>query len=195
MTDSSSPDSRTAQTTNALVTQLTTGPSMREVAAKTLRPALKALYPQLDIDPDLAIVVSPSWRVVEGQVTPGAPRYEHLSSVLALQANADTPVVYIDGEHYLTYRNTNSGPDIHLPVRIDDIARMINEFAPLLFIALQEQQLDYWNHPRPHRATLEDLCQHIARCLGLAGQRLGRTRTGHRQAGVPIPRLRTATTQ
>jgi hypothetical protein len=147
MTDSSSPDSRTAQTTNALVTQLTTGPSMREVAAKTLRPALKALYPQLDIDPDLAIVVSPSWRVVEGQVTPGAPRYEHLSSVLALQANAYTPVVYIDGEHYLTYRNTNSGPDIHLPVRIDDIARMINEFAPLLFIALQEQQLDYWNYP------------------------------------------------
>ncbi|WP_256588130.1 hypothetical protein [Pseudomonas sp. LG1D9] len=43
-----------------LLTQLTTGPSSRDVAAATLRSALKEQYPLLDIDPDLAVVVTPA---------------------------------------------------------------------------------------------------------------------------------------
>jgi len=42
---------------NALLTQLVTGPSIREVATHALQPALKALYPNLHIDPRLAMVV------------------------------------------------------------------------------------------------------------------------------------------
>ena len=130
--------------TNALITQLTTGPSISEVAATALRPALKTLYPQLDIDPDLAVVVSPLWLEVDGEIIPAQPHHESLSSALARHALAGTHALYIDGEHYLTYRS-NSRPDIHLPVRIDAISRLINELAPLLFYAYQEQQLAYWN--------------------------------------------------
>ncbi|NWD21873.1 hypothetical protein HX864_01245 [Pseudomonas yamanorum] len=131
--------------TNILLTQLTTGPSIREVAANTLRPALKELYPEQDIDPDQAIVVSPFWLIAHNtELVPGEPRVESLSGALARHALSGTPVVYLDGEHYLTYRR-NYGPDVHLPVRVDAIARLINEFAPLLFTAYQEQQLDYWN--------------------------------------------------
>jgi hypothetical protein len=127
---------------NSLLTQLTTGPSIREVAAKILRPALKELYPELDIDPDLAVVVSPVWLIVNDQVVPGLPHHESVTGALARRAVSNKPVVYIDGEHYLTDRAA-SGPDIHLPVRIDAIARLINECAPLLFIAYQEQQLEF----------------------------------------------------
>lgn len=141
------PQSSTAQTfvnTNKLLTQLTTGPSPREVASNILRPALKELYPELDIDPDLAIVVSPSWLIVDKEVVPGVPQHESLTGALARHALSGTPLRYIDGEHYLTYRAA-SGPDVHLPVRIDAIARLINDCAPLLFTAYQEQQLDFWN--------------------------------------------------
>jgi hypothetical protein len=137
---------------NSLLTQLTTGPSIREVAAKILRPALKELYPELDIDPDLAVVVSPVWLIVNDQVVPGLPHHESVTGALARRAVSNKPVVYIDGEHYLTDRAA-SGPDIHLPVRIDAIARLINECAPLLFIAYQEQQLEFWNQTDGPRGT------------------------------------------
>lgn len=137
---------------NALLTQLTTGPSIREVAAKILRPALKELYPELDIDPDLAIVVSPHWLIVNDQVVPGVPHHESLAGALARRAVSEKPVVYIDGEHYLTDRVT-IGPDIHMPVRIDAIARVINECAPLLFVAYQEQQLEFWSQANGPRGT------------------------------------------
>lgn len=137
---------------NALLTQLTTGPSIREVAAAILRPALKELYPELDLDPDLAIVVSPNWLIVGDEVIPGVPQHESLTGALARQALSNVPLVYFDGEHYLTYRTTLS-PDLHLPVRIDAIARLINACAPLLFVAYQEQQLDFWNTTENARGT------------------------------------------
>jgi hypothetical protein len=139
--------------TSLLLTQLTTGPSIREVAANTLRPALKELYPEQDIDPDQAIVVSPHWLIVDNnELVPGEPSSESLTGALAWQAVSEKPVVYIDGEHYLTYRHT-SGPDLHLPVRIDAIGRLINELAPVLFTAYQEQQLAFWNATAGPRGT------------------------------------------
>ncbi|WP_157806812.1 MULTISPECIES: hypothetical protein [unclassified Pseudomonas] len=41
-----------------LLTQLTTGPTLQEVAASTLRKALRTNTPTLEIDPDLATVVT-----------------------------------------------------------------------------------------------------------------------------------------
>ncbi len=139
-----SPSANASLNTNALVTQLTTGPSLREVAAAALQPQLRALYPQLDIDPNLAVVVSPAWQLANGHLPTGPSRLETLSGSLARHALASTQASYLDGEHYLTYRS-NERPDIHLPVRIDAIGRLINELAPMLSFAFQEQQLDYWN--------------------------------------------------
>ena len=88
--------------TYELLTQLTTGPTAREVAAATLRSALKELYPNLNIDPDLAVVVSPQWEVVSNAVERAPATVESLTSVLAHQALSSDRVTYLDGQHFLT---------------------------------------------------------------------------------------------
>ena len=124
--------------------QLTTGPTTREVAATTLRSALKELYPTLNIDPDLAVVVSPQWEVIGEAVERAPALVESLTSVLARQALSSDRVTYIDGQHFLTLQPNAAAP-VHLAVKIDAIARLINELSGLLFTAFQEQQLDFWN--------------------------------------------------
>ena len=131
-------------TTYELLTQLTTGPTTREVAANTLRSALKELYPTLNIDPDLAVVVSPQWEVIGEAVERAPALVESLTSVLARQALSSGSVTYIDGQHFLTLQPNAAAP-VHLAVKIDAIARLINELSGLLFTAFQEQQLDFWN--------------------------------------------------
>ncbi|KTC44297.1 hypothetical protein AO262_34120 [Pseudomonas fluorescens ABAC62] len=66
-------------TTYELLTQLSAGPNSREVASATLRAALKEQYPTLEIDPDLAMVVTPGWRIVDDQVQP-APLFKRPAS-------------------------------------------------------------------------------------------------------------------
>lgn len=56
-----------------VLTQLVTGPSLTEVASKALRPALKKMYPRLEIDPQLAMVVTPNWLLEADQVIPDFP--------------------------------------------------------------------------------------------------------------------------
>ncbi|WLH24181.1 hypothetical protein PSH76_30040 [Pseudomonas sp. FP215] len=131
-------------TTYELLTQLTTGPTTREVAATTLRSALKELYPTLNIDPDLAVVVSPQWEVIGEAVERAPALVESLTSVLARQALSNDRVTYIDGQHFLTLQPNAAAP-VHLAAKIDAIARLINELSGLLFTAFQEQQLDFWN--------------------------------------------------
>ena len=131
-------------TTYELLTQLTSGPTIREVAATALRSAIKALYPTLDIEPDLAMVVSPQWVVVGNDVVRAPATVESLTSVLARQALSSERVTYIDGQHFLTLQPYALIP-VHLAVKIDAIARLINELSDLLFTAFQEQQLDFWN--------------------------------------------------
>ncbi|KRP62975.1 dermonecrotic toxin domain-containing protein [Pseudomonas trivialis] len=125
-----------------LLTQLTTGPSLREVASSTLKAALHELYPNLDINPNLAIVRTPKWSVLEGELLPEKALEETLTGALTRSAMAQAPVTYLDNEHYLV---NFSGSDAHLPVKIDAIGRLINELAPLLHVAFQEQQVDFWN--------------------------------------------------
>lgn len=130
--------------TYELLTQLTSGPTSREVAAVTLRAALTALYPSLDIDPDLAMVVTPNWRIVDDRVVPAPAYATSLTSVLARQTLTPEPVIYLDGEHFLTLQ-PDAQPPVHLPVKIDAIARMLNELSELMLVAFQEQYLKYWN--------------------------------------------------
>ncbi|KAB0509207.1 dermonecrotic toxin domain-containing protein [Pseudomonas moorei] len=146
MPDTTSPSVLPGLSTDqvALLTQLVTGPSIREVATRALQPALKTLYPNLQIDPRLAMVVTPTWTLQEQRVEPGPRHFESLTDALVRHGVAGTPVVYLDGEHYLTLHPLKQTP-AQLPVSIDAIGRLLNELAPLLFVAFQEQQVDYWN--------------------------------------------------
>ncbi|WLH35630.1 hypothetical protein PSH79_27640 [Pseudomonas sp. FP2196] len=125
-----------------VVTQLVTGPSLREVASKTLQPALKTLYPTLHIDPQQAMVVTPTWVIKGEQVAPGREQIESLTDVLVRLALSGTTVTYLDGEHFLTLHPGRSA--IQLPVKIDAVGRLLNEFAPLMFVAFKEQHIAYW---------------------------------------------------
>jgi hypothetical protein len=146
MTDASSPPSVPGLPPDqeALLTQLVAGPSIREVATHALQPALKTLYPHLSIDPRLAMVVTPTWTLYEQHVVPGPRHFESLTDALVRHGVAGTPVVYLDGEHYLTQKPLEQTP-VQMPVSIDAIGQLLNELAPLLFVAFQEQQVDYWN--------------------------------------------------
>ena len=73
---------------NDLLTQLTTGPSLREVAAATLRSSLRELYPDLDIDPDLTLLVTPHWQITAEAILPGAPRFQTLTGALCRSATS-----------------------------------------------------------------------------------------------------------
>ncbi|MBV6825351.1 dermonecrotic toxin domain-containing protein [Pseudomonas sp. PD9R] len=129
-----------------VLTQLVTGPSITEVASTVLRPALKALYPDLDIDPALTLVATPSWITHGDQIAPGDNRFESLTAALVRLGLSGTTQAWIDGEHFLTLQ-PGIDPATQLPVKIEAIACLLNELAPLLFIAYQEQQVDYWNQP------------------------------------------------
>jgi hypothetical protein len=143
-TSNSTTDPGLSRDQEALLTQLVAGPSIREVATHALQPALKALYPQLQIDPRLAMVVTPTWTFHDQRVVPGPSHFESLTDALVRHGVAGTPVVYLDGEQYLTLQPQDSIPT-QFPVSIDAIARLLNELAPLLFVAFQEQQVEYWN--------------------------------------------------
>jgi hypothetical protein len=146
-----STDTQASVNPNDVLTQLVTGPSIREVATNVLRPALKKLYPDLKTDPAHMMVVTPRWMIVDDQVQPGPLRFEALTDVLVRLAISETTVTYIEGEHFLSLA---PGVDelIHLPVRIDAIGHLLNEQASVLFVAYQEQQLEYWNQVTSNRA-------------------------------------------
>lgn len=127
-----------------VVTQLVTGPSLREVASKALRPALKTLYPDIDIDPRLAMVVRPTWVIQDNEVVPGRHLIESLTDTLVRLSFSGTAVTYLDGEHYLTLQPDQPAA-IQLAVKISAVGKLLNELAPLLFIAYKEQQVEYWD--------------------------------------------------
>ena len=157
------PDTASPSAENIL-TQLVTGPSIREVAATALAPALNALYPQLKIDPTLATIVTPTWVDSGSEVVPGHSLYESLTDVLVRLGLSGSTVTLIDGEHFLTLQPGSESP-VQLPVNITAIGSLINRLAPQLFIAYQQQQLDYWNQetspstPRWHQLSqaLQDI--------------------------------------
>lgn len=144
---------------HALLTQLCVGPAFREVAGVLLRRSLQELYPDLDIDPDIAMVGTPTWHLVNNEIVAGPTQYQHLSDILARQAVLSMPTLYIEGVHYLIQQK-NTHPITHLPVNISEIANQINILAPVMLTAFQEQQVAYWNasngNDRPHWRALSD---------------------------------------
>jgi hypothetical protein len=150
-------------TPESLLTQLCLGPSFREVASVQLRSSLHKLYPALALDPDIVLVCTPAWGIVGDQVRPLEPRYQALPDILAHQAVSGAPVLYIEGEHFLTQQPV-SDPPLHLPVRIGEIAQMLNVLAPVMLSAFQEQQLNYWNRiveGQPQWRTLSSSLQAV----------------------------------
>ncbi len=127
-----------------LLAQLSVGPSFRDVAAVLLREQLRERYPTLDIDPENTLVGTPVWEIIEDQVVARPPQFQALTNVLARQAVLAVPALYIEGEHFLT-RQPVADPPVHLPVRIDEIAGLINVLAPVMISGYQDQQLAYWN--------------------------------------------------
>ncbi|HJR30184.1 MAG TPA: DUF6543 domain-containing protein, partial [Pseudomonas sp.] len=115
----------------------------------------------LSIDPRLAMVVTPTWTFHEQQVIPGPRHFESLTDALVRHGVTNTPVVYLDGEHFLTLQPQEPTP-AQLPVSIDAIGRLLNELAPLLFDAFQEQQVDYWNQfTAPSSPRWQDLSKSL----------------------------------
>lgn len=133
-----------ATLTSALITQLSTGPAFREVAAVLLREQLQERYPLLDIDPNIAMVGTPTWDIVDDQVVACPPSYQALTDILAVQAVLAVPALYIEGEHFLTQLPI-AEPPVHLQVSILDIAGMLNTLAPVMLRGYQQTQLNYWN--------------------------------------------------
>ena len=130
--------------TATLIAQMSTGPAFREVAATLLREQLQASYPTLDIDPNVTVVGTPLWDIVDDQVVPAGRHYQELTDILAVQSVLAEPTLYIEGEHFLTQLPIIE-PAVHLPVRILDIACILNTLAPVMLRGYQETQLDYWN--------------------------------------------------
>lgn len=130
--------------TATLIAQMSTGPAFREVAATLLREQLQALYPTLDIDPNLAVIGTPRWDIVEDEVVPAGCHYQVLTDILAVQSVLAVPTLYIEGEHFLTQLPLTE-PAVHLPVRILDIASILNTLAPVMLRGYQQTLVDYWN--------------------------------------------------
>ncbi|MBT2338646.1 MULTISPECIES: dermonecrotic toxin domain-containing protein [Pseudomonas] len=128
-----------------LLNQLLAGPTYPEVASILLRDGLKKLYPTLNLDPHNTVVGEPNWDIIDNEIVPRPTRYETLSEMLAGLVNEKSdPLLLIEGLHFLTQLPLTV-PEVHLPVRIDQIGRLINELVPAMLTARQEQQLAYWN--------------------------------------------------
>lgn len=147
-----------------VLSQLATGPSITEVASNVLRPVLKTLYPQLNIEPSQVTIVTPTWLIGDYGIGRGNDQFESLTDALVRLAVSGAAATYIDGEHFLTEQPGVESPP-QLPVQIETIGVELNKLAPLLFSAYQEQQVDYWNDPvsgsRPRWHQLSQTLQQL----------------------------------
>ncbi|RBL69447.1 hypothetical protein C3E98_020535 [Pseudomonas sp. MWU13-2625] len=130
----------TAPSAVDVLTQLVSGPSLTEVASGALRPALAGMDPPVTIDPALALIATPTWLVDDDGIEVGPYQIESLTDALVRLSLSGTAVTFIGGEHFLTQES-----GIQLPVKIEAIGALLNELAPLLFKAYEEQQIEYWN--------------------------------------------------
>ncbi|KAB0497832.1 dermonecrotic toxin domain-containing protein [Pseudomonas vancouverensis] len=120
------------------------GPIISEVAANMLREALKERFSTQDLDPDQTLIGTPQWQLVDGEPSAGPVQYQTLTQAVVRQFFTTTVANYLEGEHFLT-RLPLTSPVVHLNINIEDIAHLLNDYAPLLFVAFGEQQLAFWN--------------------------------------------------
>ena len=161
-TSSSTPSQQTPPDTEThkLATQLSVGPSFREAARELLRQSLLEKYPDLDIDPAMTLMGTPTWELIDDQIVPGPTRYETLSSILARQAILKVPTLCVEGNHFLTLKPLTT-PPLHLPVRIVEIANLINTLAPVVYRAFQEQLVTFWNQSNGNGPRWQTLTQSL----------------------------------
>ena len=141
-----------------VVHQTSRGPTVDEVAAQLLREALEGLYPGRDIDPDQTLIGTPQWQVIDDTLVAMPTQFESLTQALVRQFFSATTANYLEGEHFLTL-NPPASPVVHLDIGIEAIAGVLNDYAPLLFVAFGERQLAYWNatgHQAPHWLELSN---------------------------------------
>jgi hypothetical protein len=154
-----------------LVDQTSGGPTLHDAAAQLLQKALKKRFPEQDIDPDKAMLASPVWHPHGGALVTHGNHFESLTHALARLGFTKTTANYIEGEHFLTVTSHASDP-IHLPVSMDAITSLLNEHAPLLFVAFEQSQLDYWNKtvgPLPRWQILSDTLKEALDVQSVAG--------------------------
>ena len=147
-----------------VIQQISRGPTIEEVAAQLLRQALKAIYPDRDIDPDRAMIGTPQWRLVDDSLAPMPTRFESLTKTLIRQFFTSSRANYLEGEHFLTM-DPLTHPVVHLDISIEAIATLLNDHAPLLYVAFGEFQLEYWNHKGRHAVHWLELSAALRKTL------------------------------
>ncbi|MDR6914594.1 tetratricopeptide (TPR) repeat protein [Pseudomonas sp. 3296] len=128
------------------------------MASRLLRQALEQNSPELPIDPDNAYVGTPQWLIVDDHVEAGQTEFESLTLALMRQGLYGTTANYLEGEHFLTLEPDSNNP-VHLAVCIEDIAKILNHSASILFVEAQARQLAFWNakgHAIPRWQELSD---------------------------------------
>jgi len=151
-------DSAPLLETSDLVSLTSHGPTLSNVASHLLRQAMEAAWPELQIDPENAFVGTPRWLMVDDHVEAGPTGFESLTLALMRQGLYGTTANYLEGEHFLTLEPDSKNP-VHLAVCIEDIAKMLNDLATILFIESQARQLEFWNakgHAIPRWQELSD---------------------------------------
>jgi hypothetical protein len=137
-------DSTPLVETSDLVSLTSHGPALSEVASHLLRRTLEKSWPELQIDPDKAFVATPQWLIVDDHIEAGPTEFESLTLALMRQGLYGTVANYLEGEHFLTLEPDSKNP-VHLAVSIEDIAKMLNDSASILFVEAQVRQLEFWN--------------------------------------------------
>lgn len=131
-------DSPLLQKQSRLIDLTSEGTSLRQAASTLLRQALRERHPEQEIDPDVAKIATPD------PAENGLYHFETLTHALIRQSYAKTMARYLEGESFLTL-TTHVQTAVHLAVDMDDINALLNDHSPFLFVAYQQQQLDYWN--------------------------------------------------
>ncbi|MHC8346872.1 dermonecrotic toxin domain-containing protein [Pseudomonas sp. RT6P73] len=151
-------DSTPLVETSDLVSLTSHGPALSEVASHLLSRTLEKSWPELQIDPDKAFVATPQWLIVDHHVEAGPTQFESLTLALMRQGLYGTTANFLEGEHFLTLEPDSKNP-VHLAVSIEDIAKMLNDSASILFVEAQVRQLEFWNgkgHAIPRWQELSD---------------------------------------
>lgn len=149
-----------------LVNLTSHGPTLGDVAAQMLGEALRALYPDLALDPDECMIGTPQWREENDLVVAGVTRFESLSHALVRLNLYGVSANFMPAEHFLTLEPEATSPR-HLAVDIEEIGRLLNDNAPLLFVEYQERQLDFWNSDNRSLPRWQELADTLRKALDI----------------------------
>jgi len=158
--------SKLLQEKSSLIIQTSEGPSLDVTAAELLRSTLKQQYPELNIDPDRTLLVTPQWKQTREQFIGFDPKIESLTETLLSQSQSGQIANFTEGEHFLTPAPLTI-PPIQLAVSIEEIADILNDYAPLLYVEFQQRQLDYWNESLVDKPRWHVLSDTLKKALNL----------------------------